>query len=83
MTCVIVFEVFMYWPSSYYLGDFPWEVMFVYGGAYLFHLLIWAIFRNNLYRWAYGVDAIPENLDREYFDYCCIPSSTGAGGSGQ
>ena len=48
--------------------------MFVYIGTYFFHLLIWAIFQRDLFRWAYGVDAIPENLDREYFDYCCAPA---------
>lgn len=71
MSVVVIFQVAMFWPSDYYLGDFPWEVMFIYVGFYLLHLGIWVGFRNDLYRWAYGIDAVPENLDREYIDYCC------------
>lgn len=37
----------------------------------MLHLVIWLIFRNDHYRWAYGVDAVPENLDNEFNDYCC------------
>ena len=76
MTLVLGFQIFMFWPNDYYLGDFPWEVMFVYSGVYTLHLLVWIGFRRNLYRWAYGVDAIVENLDREYVDYCCTPVAT-------
>lgn len=71
MTIVTAFDIFMFIPSDYYMGTFPWEGMFPYIGVYVLHLLIWAIFRNEHYRWAYGVDAVPENLDREYSDYCC------------
>ena len=45
--------------------------MFIYMSYYSLHLLIWFIFRYDLYRWAYGVNATPENLDNEFSDYCC------------
>ena len=83
MTVFMGSQVFWFWPSDYYLGDYPWEVMFVYVGFYVLHLAIWAVFRNNLYRWAYGVDAIAENLDQEYFDYCCYSYTSGNGPNGQ
>ena len=82
MSVVLAFQIFMWWPNDYYLNDFPWEVMFVYVGNWILHLTVFFSFRNNLYRWAYGADAIPENLDREYYDYCCNPAFSGTGPQG-
>lgn len=83
ISLVLAFQIFIFWPNDYYLGDFPWEAMFVYTGAWTLHLGIYLGFRNNLYRWAYGAEAYPENLDREYIDYCCNPSFSGSGPSGE
>ena len=85
MSGVLLVQIVMFWPSDYYLGDFPWEVMFVYAGVYLLHLGIWEACHNNLHRWAYGIDAVPpeSSLDGEHIDYCCLRRTAGAAGTGE
>ena len=79
MTAFVLCQAFWFWPSPYYVGDYPWQVVFVYGGFYVYHLLVWALFRRDLYRWAYGDDVV-ENTDGEYFDYCCYSFTSGGAG---
>ena len=56
--------------------------MFIYIGVYVIHLTVYFAFNIDLFRWAYGVDAISENLDEEYIDYCCKGTTTGSAGTG-
>ena len=45
MSLVLAFQIFMWLPNDYYLGDFPWEVMFVYIGNWVIHFVVYFTFR--------------------------------------
>ena len=53
--------------------------MLVYVSFWVEHVIVWSLFRTNLYRWAYGQNAYAENLDDEDNDYCCYSYTSGNG----
>ena len=69
MFFVVALQIFFFLPTGMYNDDFPWEGMFVYIGVYVLHVVIWLIFRNDHFRWAYGIP--PEVIERDDFHYCC------------